>query len=206
MSKLFPPHVISFFEANNAGKSAKEMTELLNAKFGTHYTCEQIKACRARHHWNSGLTGRFEKGSVPYNKGKKTGSYPGMERTQFKAGNRPLNYRPVGSERVNVDGYHERKVADPNRWRPIHIIEWEKLYGPVPEGHALVFRDGDKDNTSVENLMLVSRRELAVMNKRGLRDSSSASAEACRTLARYIMAVSEKKREVKKRKHHAPSL
>ena len=47
--------------------------------------------------------------------GKKGICADGCERTWFKKGHIPANYRPVGSERVNADGYIEVKVADPNK-------------------------------------------------------------------------------------------
>lgn len=126
--KLFPPEVHDFFKANNHGRTAAEMTELLNSTFGTSYTVEQIKAYRARQHWDSGLTGRFEKGNIPFNKGLKGVSYPGMEATQFKKGRTPHNHRPVGSTRVDCDGYIWQKVEEPNKWRPLHVLNWEAVH------------------------------------------------------------------------------
>ncbi len=46
----------------------------------------------------------------------------------------------------------------------MHIINWEAVNGPLPKGHALVFKDGNKQNTAVENLELLSRAELMRRN------------------------------------------
>ena len=199
-SRLFSPAVDSFILEHNEGRSAAELTRLVNETFGTFYTTEQIKAYRARHHLNSGLTGRFEKGSIPHNKGKKTGSYPGMVPTQFKKGHAPLNHRPVGSERVNVYGYLERKVAEPNRWKLVHVINWEAEHGPVPEGCAVLFKNGDKSNCEASNLLLVRRAELARMNQRGLISTSAECTEVGLNIARLITATSKRKKQMKRRR------
>lgn len=199
MAGKFPPNVRAFIAEHNKGRSAKELTELVNSTFGTTYTAGQIKNYRARHHLISGLTGCFEKGHVPHNKGKHTGSYPGMVATQFKDGHMPHNHRPVGSERVNRDGYLERKTAEPKTWRLVHVINWEVVHGPVPKGHAVIFKDGDRTNPDISNLLLVTRAELARMNQRGLISADPAQTEVGQNIARLILATAKRKKERKKR-------
>jgi hypothetical protein len=92
----------------------------------------------------------------------------GGEETQFKKGNRPHNYKPVGTERVNGEGYVDVKIADPNKWRSKHILIWEKENGPVPKGHVIIFGDGNRLNLELDNLILVSRKQLAILNKNNL--------------------------------------
>lgn len=194
MSRLFPPDVLAFFEAHNRGRSAQEMTDLLNATFGTSYTREQIKGCRSRNHWDSGLTGRFEKGHLTHNKGKKGVNYPGMMPTQFKTGHLPHNHRPVGSVRTDKkDGYIYKKVAEPNKWRLLHVLNWEAVHGPLPPGHALIFKDRNRTNCDPDNLILVTRGELAVLNKRGLLSDNPETTETAVALVRLIKAAKKKK-------------
>lgn len=50
MSRAYPPEVVAFIAEHNAGRTAKEVADLVNATFGTFYTVEQIKGHRARHH------------------------------------------------------------------------------------------------------------------------------------------------------------
>ena len=199
MSHLFPPEVHDFFKANNKGKTSKEMTDLLNSTFDTAYTRAQIKAYRGRMHWDSGLTGRFKPGNVPHNKGKKGQSYPGTEATQFKKGNIPPNARPIGAERVNVDGYRERKIAEPNVWRLVHRLNWEQAHGPIPKGHAVIFKDKNKLNCEVDNLLLVTRGELAIMNYRGFCKENPDATLTGHQLAKYIKVVNNKKKKRKER-------
>lgn len=86
---------------------------LFNAHFCLELSVKQIKAYKKNHGLNSGLDGRFNSGHTPFNKGKK--GLGGWEPTQFKKGNKPWNYLPVGPERVNGDGYVDTKIADPNK-------------------------------------------------------------------------------------------
>ena len=199
-SRLFPLEVCLFIHDHNVGKLAAELADLVNKTFGTSYTVIQIKNYRQRNHLNSGLTGRFEKGNVPFNKGKKTGNRPCMMRTQFKKGHTPHNHRTIGSERVNVDGYRERKVAEPNKWKLVHTIVWEASRGPVPDGHCIIFKDGDRLNCEIDNLLLVSRGEEAVMNKRQLRTPDAQLTETGHNVAQLILAISQAKKKSKKHK------
>ena len=107
------------------------------------------------------VAGRFKKGHVPSNKGKKMPAeiYAKCSATMFKKGDMPHTYRPVGSERVNVDGYVEVKVADPNKWKLKHRVIWEEAHGPIPKGHNVQFRDGNGQNLSLDNLYLISRAD-----------------------------------------------
>ncbi|MBK6742481.1 MAG: HNH endonuclease [Hydrogenophilales bacterium] len=45
------------------------------------------------------------------------------------------------------------------RWRLVHILNWEAVHGPLPPGHLLHFLDGNRMNTSAENLEMVSRAD-----------------------------------------------
>ena len=157
----------AFLKEYIPGHSHKEITEAFNTKFETCLKESQIKSYIHNHKLNTGRTGRFEKGHIPANKGAKGRHYPGTEKTWFKKGQRPLNHRPVGSERINVDGYVEIKVEEPRKWRLKHRIEWEKVNGKIPHGYALTFIDGNKLNCNVDNLKLISRNVLARMNKSG---------------------------------------
>lgn len=195
MPSKFSPAVRAFIEQNNKGRTAAELTDLVNAAFGTIYTVAQIKSYRSRNHLRSGLTGYFEKGHTPYNKGKKRGSYPGMEVTQYKKGNVPHNHRPVGSERITRDGYRERKIAEPNTWRSVHVLNWEAVHGPVPKGSVVIFKDRDLTNCDVSNLLLVTRAELVRMNQRRLISTSPELTETGQNIARLILTTAKRKRE-----------
>ena len=90
---------------------------------------------------------------------EKVVSNPNHIASRFKKGNVPKCHRPVGSERVNVDGYVEVKVAEPNRWRPKHRVEWEKAYGPIPKDCNIQFRNGNSQDIRLENLYMISKAD-----------------------------------------------
>lgn len=182
------------------GLSYQEITDRVNRRFGLQLTVGQIKGFLANRHWITGRTGYFQKGHVPYNKGAHI-CPAGCEKTQFKPGNIPANHRPVGSERINVDGYTEVKVAEPKKWRMKHVLIWEAANGPLPRGHAVIFGDGDKTNFNPDNLVLVTRAELGVLNHNGL---IQGDAELTRTgvlIAQMIMRCRDRQ---KKRSEAAP--
>ena len=168
-TKTFPMEIKNFIVENRKGTGPKEMTELTNKKFGTKYTTNQIKAYYKNHKVSSGLNGRFTPGHTPFNKGKKgTG---GWEPTQFKKGHKAHNWVPIGTERINRDGYVDVKIQDgklQKNWKGKHIIIWEQHNGSVPKGHGVIFGDGNNRNFDPDNLILVSRKQLLVLNRNNL--------------------------------------
>lgn len=128
-------------------------------------------ACRLRRGDKVGHSYRYPKGHVPANKGLRRPGYSAgrMATTQFRKGHKNEGHptrawKPIGTERVNADGYLERKITDKGRgaqrWKPVHVILWEEKNGPRPAGHAVAFRDGNRENIVYENLELVSQREM----------------------------------------------
>lgn len=130
-------------------------------------------ACRLRRGDGVGAATRFQKGHVPANKGLRRPGYgPGrMRDTQFRKGERhgvaAARWVPIGTLRENGDGYIDMKVREApgaRAWRALHRILWEDAHGPVPAGHAVCFRNGDRLDVELANLDLVPRRELARRN------------------------------------------
>ena len=149
------------------GRGYKEIQSMMSCKFGFDYTHHQIKGAITRNKLNTGRTGRFEKGHATWNKGTKGLTKANV--TSFKKGQKPHNYKPLGSERIVKDGYCEVKVSDTGRrWRPKHVLIYEKHHGKVPKGSAVIFLDGDKRNFDIDNLYLVTRSQLAMLNKNNL--------------------------------------
>ena len=201
VSKIFTPEMVDFIMQHHEGVGPKEMTDIINSEFGTAYTRSQIKAFYGNHHICSGLTGRFKPGSTPYNKGWKQADYMSQEAiekteaTRFKAGHLPHNYRPVGTVVHNTAGYLVRKIADPDQWEFVHRAVWEEHHGPIPEGMLVSFKDGDKDNCSIENLMLISRSDNLEMWRSQLRCSEPELTEVGLQVARLKIATYDAKRK-----------
>ncbi|WP_347460961.1 HNH endonuclease signature motif containing protein [Acinetobacter sp. ANC 7454] len=160
----------------------EEMTALFNQAFGTNISrrvlnskCERIGAL-------TGRTGRIEKGNKPWNTGTK--GLLKANKTTFKKGNKPHNTKPVGYERITKDGYIEVKVAEPNKFMMKHRYVWEQVNGPVPKGHAIVFKNTDKQDCRIDNLVLVTRGELARLNQSYKHLVTPETNEACVAMAK----------------------
>jgi len=190
---------IEFIKQNVAGRGNAELTELFNKHFNLELGVNQIKGFKKNHKLSSGLTGHFPKGNVPFNKGRKGISYEGMKATQFKKGHKPWNYKPVGSERVNGDDYVDIKIADPNKWKGKHILIWEAANGPVPKGYAIIFGDGNKRNFNLDNLLLVSRKQLVRLNQKNLISDDAELTKTGIIIADIFNRIGERKRSKKGR-------
>jgi hypothetical protein len=165
-TKAYPDEIREFIRNNYVGVGHQGMADLLNQKFGTSYTREQMKAVYARWKLNSGRTGRFPKGYVSGNPIPK-GTHLSPE-TEFRKGHRPRNQRPVGDEVLRTDGYVWVKIAELNKWRQKHVLIWESENGPRPKKHVIIFGDGNRCNFNPDNLILVSQAQLVRLNQKKL--------------------------------------
>lgn len=206
-SSVFQKPVTDYIHANYHGCGSKEMSQRLNAKFGTNYTSKQLKGFYGNHGLDSGLSGRFEPGHVPVNKGKKGLCAPGCEKTQFRRGNLPGNTKPIGYERVTKDGYIEVKIAmrpsskDCNdNFVAKHRLVWERKNGPIPEGHKIAFLDGDKTNCDIENLALITAAESLELTRCNLRSKERSLTATGIQIVRVKTAAREAAKKIKAHK------
>lgn len=175
MAHYFTQEEFEFIDRNVEGRTVAELTAMVNEHFGLNLKDSQIRAFMKNNWLCNSVDCRFQPGQTPWNKDKKGVTFGGKA-TQFKKGNKPFNWVPIGSERVNGDGYVDIKVADGKKqrnWKGKHILIWEEHNGPVPKGHAVIFGDGNRRNFDPENLILVSRGQLAILNKQGLIKNSA---------------------------------
>ncbi|MEN6630020.1 MAG: HNH endonuclease signature motif containing protein [Sulfuricella sp.] len=115
---------------------------------------------------------QFKPGQAPWNKGVPYQAGGRSVATRFQPGVRQgvavSLWKPVGWLRINRDGYLERKINDDQppykRWRGEHIVVWEAANGPLPKGHAICFKDGNRLNCELANLECVSRAALMARN------------------------------------------
>lgn len=108
---------------------------------------------------------RIQPGSAPWNKGiKGLRLSPG---TEYRPGNRPHTWVPVGSLRLDGDGALNRKIFDDGdpikRWQPVHRLLWIATHGEIPAGHIVVFKPGrrtaDLAQITLNAIELVTRAE-----------------------------------------------
>lgn len=123
-----------------------------------------------------GESHRFQKGHVPANKGlRRPGWHCGrMSETQFKKGERPHTWKPIGTILADHEGYlrikvRERGPKDAAGWNrevwPLLSHEvWRKHKGPIPPKHLVAFKDGNRSNCAIGNLELRSMKEHRLRN------------------------------------------
>jgi hypothetical protein len=195
----FTPEEIRFIKKKIAGRSYAGMTDLFNEHFGLRgkkkLTPEQIHRAASRHKLRNGLDTRFCPGQIPHNKGKKGYAAPGSEKGWFSAGRRPWNYRPVGSERLNRLGYMEVKIRDPKTWKSKHAVIWEKKHGKIPKGSVIIFANGNRLDVRLSNLLMVSRKELVIMNKLGFITGDKELTKAGKSVADIKLLIAERGKE-----------
>lgn len=170
---------------------AADLATLLGRPTGSVYQlADRLGIVKSPAFWQADYSGRvkrgkqlpsmvahqFKPGLAPWNKGVKgvTGHHPESRRTQFKPGQHPHTWQPVGSYRItSKDNYLERKVNDlPGnssvRWKGVHRLVWEAANGPVPAGHIVVFRPGCRttvlERITLDSVECITRAENAKRN------------------------------------------
>ena len=179
--RIFTDEIESFIHRHVKGLLNKELTELVNKELGTQFTIGQIKNYKARNKLSSGIKTTFKKGQVPFNKGMKQSEYMSAEAvertksTRFQKGQEPINWKPIGYERITRDGYTEVKVLDAKgvhstkNFELKHRVLWEKHHGEIPEEHIVIFKNGDPQDIRIENLMMIPRKVALKLNQFELR-------------------------------------
>ena len=200
----FPEEVRDFIQENYKGRSNAELHRLICDRFGPVMTLSQVKTYKKNHHFDSGLTGYFEKGCTPLNKGKTWDDFmpkESQERSRkvcFAKGHVPHNHLPVGTVVKTTDGYMSRKIGEPNKWEYIHRATWERYYGPIPDGMCVTFKDGNTENCDISNLMLVTRAEHIRLNQNHLRYTEPELTETGLLIAKVMTAAGKRKHNMEK--------
>lgn len=128
---------------------------------------------------HGGQRTQIKPGNVPWNKGLRgsTGHHANCKGNWFKPGtlngHALAHVMPIGSHRINSEGYLDRKVSDQSgaphlRWHPVHRLVWAEANGPVPAGHIVVFKPGCKtsalDQITPDKLDCITRQQLMQRN------------------------------------------
>lgn len=125
-----------------------------------------------------GISGRFPKGHVPANKGKRRPGYaPGrMAETQFKKGRKAENEIPIGGCRLETKGrvwLRKMRLDGPPqfRWLPLARFVWEQHHGPVPKGHVVRINGWDRETPEPPEAVTIDRLECITLAENFLRNS-----------------------------------
>lgn len=199
MNKYTQEHY-DFISKNVKGLSNKELLTLVNKRFGNLFTAKTLKAYKTNHKLSSGLTGRFEKGHIAHNKGKKIPPevYEKIKVTMFQKGHRPHNAHPVGVEIEDAtpEHYIKVKIAEPDVWKYKHHIIWEKETGQkIPKGGVIIFLDGNRRNFDISNLACITKNENCRLNQNNLRCDNADITQANINIIRLDNLIREKKKQ-----------
>lgn len=108
-----------------------------------------------------------KKGHTPHNKGKKQCEYMSADaieranRTNFKKGHIPHNSNPQGDgaivSRKDSSGKSYKFIrVKKGVWELYHRYLWRQKKGEIPDNYLVVFKDGNTENVTIENLELIS--------------------------------------------------
>lgn len=180
--KPFTPEEVEQIRLLYPNHSTREIAQLMGRSersvygkaflMGLRKTDEHIKRVNLGNVANLRIHGKahqFIKGHIPANKGRKMSPerYERCCNTMFRKGHKPHNTRRDGAESIRVVNNGHRyiyvRIAE-GKWIPKHIQVWTQSNGPVPKGCNIVFRDGDTQNCTLENLECVSDAELMRRN------------------------------------------
>lgn len=169
VARLYDTHTsadIAAIIGRTAG-SVYDMANKLGLKKSTEWIAERARERISDPHHPARLT-RFQPGHETWNKGKPHPSTGRAHETQFRPGQMPHTWRPVGSTRRTKEGYLERKTADTgvtcHDYEAVHHLVWRMHGGTIPTGQVLAFRDGNVDNCTIANLELITRADLMTRN------------------------------------------
>lgn len=192
--------------AKKLGRSRISVYSLAK-KMGLRKSDEYLKSPVALALFNSvenNKANRFKIGNVPWNKNLKgTELSQGFRNTQYKAGNKPSSWKPIGTTR-SFNGYIKIKVADTGvtsvDWSYHHVELWKQHHGELPQKHVVIFFDSDKTNFDISNLVCLHRAEVFWLNKNGWSTTPIELRHAMIALARLECAKFTAIKKLKKRK------
>lgn len=188
----YTPEQLDYIKAN-CSLERKELTANVNRIFGTDFSVDAIKSLCKRKKWNTGRTGHFIKDHKPWNTGTKGVCKPNSG--NFQKGQITWNKKPVGYERIcSKDGYVLIKVAEPNVFKLKHRVVWEQVNGAVPDGHIVAFKNMDRTDCRIENLMLMSKSEMVRFNQSFKLLANDSNKESCLLIAKVKAKIHQVRR------------
>ena len=204
--KVFSVEVADYLREIVNGRTAEELAEMINEKFGTEYTPNQIRGLKKNLHLRSNIDTRFQEGSANRSAWFHKGEHHSPA-TEFKPGHICHNTVQVGDITTRLDDRGKQLLwiktqatGNPFKdWKPYHRYVWEQHNGPIPKGMCIAFLDGDTMNCDISNLICVTRSSLTYVNKKKLRHEDP---EVMKT--QYLTAMLHTTALRKGRKHGTP--
>ena len=166
-------------ELAKEGKYIFEIAELMTDKFNCEFRKSQIKSIMAKYKITNNMKSKNPKGIETWNKG-------------LKMGNAHIhNLKNIGYEYVNSEGVITMKVDNPVRWVHKHRYIYEQAFGEIPKDKVLIFLDGNKQNLNLDNLYLISKRQLLSMNQNKLFYNNAELTKVGSNIASLMLKINE---------------
>lgn len=178
----------NFFLEYTKGHSPAEVIDEFENRFGIRLNYAQVRHKMTRAGGN-GINTRFCK-DHEINKGRPGRKYPMKKEHNIKWQENGSEILRKGEWYVKIDG----------KWYRKNRVIWEKEYGPIPEGKFLFYRDGNKENCTLENLIMVDNAVSIDMTRKdshGTRDDLHAACIAQSVLECAIRGIDNEKRNCK---------
>lgn len=164
----------------------KELAKRFNAKFERDVETSNIQSLCSKQKWRGWI---FQaRGSV--------------------SGYFGYSVKPLYSEKIKIDGrgccWVMIKVPKQNL-QPGQLGEyvlkhhwlWQQEYGKIPKGKTLKFKDGNKKNCALGNLVLIDRSILPALNRRGYDNAPDECKPLILNVCRLQQTIGERKKERK---------
>lgn len=178
----------------------KEIAQMLKERYGITVRPKSLCNLHHKYKYENKLenVGCFEKGFTPWNKGKKMTDEEKKKSmsTWFKKGNTPWNTRPIGSMRLDKDGYLVKKTKKTGRWTLYQRHIYEQAHDvKLDKSDVVIFADGNIYNFDVDNLVRITREELLYLNNEGLISSDQDITKVGVGIAKLMAKINERVRE-----------
>lgn len=183
----YTEEIDNFIRNNAKGISTYQLTDLINEKFDTCFTRAGVKRHMARLGVRNELL--LSNDTHPCLNSLKS------KETRFKKGHECMNARPIGSERVNAEGYIEVKISQ-RKWEKKHRVIYEEAYGKLQKGEVLLFLDGNRNNVELSNLKKVSVQEVLMCNRHNLLFENKELTEVGVNIAKLMLVSREAKKKI----------
>lgn len=141
---MFTQEEKAFFREYSYGHSRKETQAEFERRFGLSLNINQITR-QIKMAGGTGRDGRFTNGN-PY---------------IYKVRNDNLTEKL----HQNGTGEAEYRIKVNGQWLRKHRYIWEQAYGKIPPGKALLYKDGNRLNCTLENLVLVDKSVVIEMSR-----------------------------------------
>lgn len=172
-SWTYSKEVIDFIRDNAKGKLNKDLAKLVSDTFNITISSAKVKSIKGYIGAKSGLsTGTAKRMSlgpdwVSPMKGKKLSpeNYQKIRDYFFKKGENGLPPCPVGTERFRDNRWYI-KIEEPSLWVSKARYMYEQYTGEkLSKDDVIIFLDKNVNNFSKDNLLKVSKRDVAYTNK-----------------------------------------